>query len=83
MTPKPDFALHRAVDDPRRASDMSKKSTVGHRPLLNHFGFALHLVLLQVLAVPAFASPVDDDEDRMHAYTPSMCEKIINLLLCR
>ncbi|KAL6733659.1 hypothetical protein Aduo_004290 [Ancylostoma duodenale] len=37
-----------------------------------------------VLAVPAFAAPVDDDdEDRKPMYTPSTVEKIINILLCR
>nr|ARE67135.1 P-glycoprotein 13 [Haemonchus contortus] len=37
-----------------------------------------------VLAVPAFASPVeDDDDDRKYTYTPSTVEKVINILLCR
>ncbi|KAK5980003.1 ABC transporter ATP-binding protein [Trichostrongylus colubriformis] len=37
-----------------------------------------------VLAVPAFASPVeDDDDDRKYTYTPSTFEKVINILLCR
>ncbi|RCN42922.1 hypothetical protein ANCCAN_11056 [Ancylostoma caninum] len=37
-----------------------------------------------VLAVPAFAGPIDDDdEDKKPMYTPSTVEKIINILLCR
>ncbi|PIO77339.1 ABC transporter, ATP-binding protein [Teladorsagia circumcincta] len=37
-----------------------------------------------VLAVPAFASQIeDDDDDRKYTYTPSTIEKAINIMLCR